>query len=308
VKKITVFFLVGVVALGAAGVYLFGRYEAGGANRIPQGRNTGISLPGVRQSRSVSTGTHSMDILVEKPKAAGVVDATINFSAGRIDAKTADQGSLISGTAAYDDEALKPTLTEDGTTVGLRTGSGSNPISFPMKFDSHNTWNLVLAKGVPMSLHLEVGAAESNIDIGGLDLRDLSIKQGASSFRFAVSEPLTGKLDSLSFEGGASDSRFASLGNTGAKTLSFKAGAGNFDFDFSGDLPRPMSVKIEGGLGNMVIRVPAGRKAVLTKSGFSHVNRQGSWIQDGESFTLPGSGNSLTIEVNMAMGNIELRN
>jgi hypothetical protein len=308
-RKVTVFFLVGVVALGAFGTYLFGRYEAG-KTRLPGSTgDRGISLPGARLPSSMKGGKQSMEINVEKPKGGGVVNASINFGAGNLSIKTDEQNTLISGKASYEDQSLQPSVAVSGNDVELRVGRTTGNLPVPVRFNSKNSWDLSLAKSVPMSLDLVVGAADSDIDIGGLDLRDLSIKQGASNFRFDVSEPLAGKMDTLSFEGGASDSRFTSLGNTGAKTMEFKMGAGNFDLDFSGELVRAASVKIEGGLGKITVRIPEGRQATLvSKSGLTKVDHQGNWKQNGDEYSMAGEGEPLTIELNMAMGEVDLRN
>jgi hypothetical protein len=298
-KKLTIFFLVVMVAFGAAGAFLVGRYR--------EARPSGLlSGPGIVMPQRAEM--HEARVDVAKPAATPVTE-TIRFGAGRLTLASADQDLLISGTARYRAESQKPIISSEGDSVTLRSGGDGLSLPFPGRGRIGSEWNLVLARGIPTNLDLEAGAVDSRIDLGGLDLRTVRIRQGAANLRLSVSSPLAGNLDSFDFEGGASDSRIDGLGNTGARNLHLKSSAGNFELDFSGSKPGAMDVRIESGVGNLTVIVPRGRAATLVPTvGVSSVSSHGSWSKNGDTYSTGGKGDPITIRLSLGAGNVELRN
>lgn len=300
-KKVTVFFLAGMILLGTAGVFLMGNYQ----KRLP-----GPAVPGNIPTAPESTAAaHVERIEVPRPAGRGTVDLRLKLDAGRLTLGAASQQSLVSGTARYGDPRLKPVVAAAARSVSLVSAMPS-PVSLGRNLE--NEWNLSLDRSEPLALSLETGAVEAALDIGTLNLAELSVRQGAARLGISASAPLSGSLERISVNGGASDLRLSGLGNTGARELVVKSGAGNYDLDFSGSKPGPMSVTIDGGLGNVTIRVPAERSAVLrARLSLTNVGVHGTWVKTGDTWSTPGTvgaGSPITINLSMGAGNVELRN
>ncbi len=116
---------------------------------------------------------------------------------------------------------------------------------------------LHLTDGVPVSLSIELGAVEADLELGGLRLTDIDVQIGASDARISFSEPNLEVAESCSFKVGAAVFEIESLGNSGCRDLEFAGGVGAMTLDFSGDWNHDARGEIKVGLGTVEIRVPA---------------------------------------------------
>jgi len=167
-----------------------------------------------------------------------------------------------------------------------------------------NEWDLKLGD-TPLDLTVEAGAYEGNLELGGLALKSLTVKDGASHVDLSFAEPNRTEMSVLRYETGASDVKLTGLANANFSTLTFSGGAGNFTLDFSGALQREAVVTVESGLGNLSLIIPEEVDAVVTVEGAAvNINHGSSWAQNGQKYTQSGSGPTLTIVVKMAAGNL----
>ena len=89
-----------------------------------------------------------------------------------------------------------------------------------------------------MDLTIAAGAYEGNLELGGLALKSLTVKDGASHVDLSFPEPNQTEMSILRYETGASDVKLTGLANANFSTLTFSGGAGNYTLDFSGELQR----------------------------------------------------------------------
>ena len=225
---------------------------------------------------------------------------TILFGAGTL---TLAPGAkkLVDGTAVYNLEELKPEIHKDGSNIEIKQG---NFKGLPPFDELINDWDLKLSD-VPMELTIQGGAYEGNLELGGLSLKSLSVRDGASHVDLSFKEPNQTEMSILRYETGASDVRLSGLANANFSTLAFSGGAGNYTLDFSGEFQRDAVVTVESGFGNLSLIVPEGVDAVVTvESAAVNINHGSSWTQNGQKYTQSGSGATLTIVVKMAAGNL----
>ena len=77
--------------------------------------------------------------------------------------------------------------------------------------------------------------------------------------------------------------------------------------DFSGVLQQDATVKITSGVSNVRIVVPAGMTAQVDVEGaISNVSTEGTWTVNDKHYEVAGSGPTLTITVQMGVGNLTL--
>jgi hypothetical protein len=220
---------------------------------------------------------------------------TLSFGAGDLTLSPgAESDLLVQGTATYNYTQLKPMITTDGGNVHVQTGDGSFK-SFPSSDSIINRWNLKLGSS-PMDLTIESGAYTGTVELGGLALTGLTVKDGAATVDLSFSKPNLAEMAILRYETGASTVTLNGLANANFGTLIFKSGAGNYTLDFSGKLQRDASVSIEGGLSNFILVIPDGVHAVVTmEGGASNVHTGPGWSQAGNIYTQDGEGPTLTI-------------
>ena len=106
---------------------------------------------------------------------------------------------------------------------------------------------------------------------------------------------------------GASDVKMTGLANANFTLFDFSSGAGDYTLDFSGELQRDASIKIESGFSNIIIVVPDGVDAVVTvEGGLSNVNAGSGWSRSGDTYEQEAEGPTLTFVVEMGAGNLTL--
>jgi hypothetical protein len=259
----------------------------------------GISVPKPPTPQSEVTE----DIKVEYPD-SDESNLKLQFGAGEL---TLNPGAnvLVDGTATYNYDELKPEINSDGSDVEIRVGNEDFNI-LPNLNDLKNEWDLKLGNQ-PMSLSIDSGAYDGTFELGGLSLTRLEIKDGASNVEVSFSEPNPIEMSTFTYSTGASDVKITGLANANFSLLDFSAGAGDYTLDFSGELQRDASIKIESGLSNLIIIVPEGVSAVVTvESGLSNVNAGSGWERSGEDYIQNGEGPTLTFVIEMGAGNLTL--
>lgn len=225
---------------------------------------------------------------------------TISFGAGELTLSPGAQ-ELVEGTAVYNVEDLKPEIKKNGDDIEIKQGDLNG---LPPFDDLKNEWNLKLSD-TPMDLTIQAGAYEGNLELGGLALKNLTVKDGASNVDLSFGEPNQTEMSILRYQTGASNVKLTGLANANFSMLTFSGGAGNYTLDFSGELQRDAVVTIEAGFGDMSLVIPEDVNAVVTVEGAAlNVNHSSGWAQNGQKYTQKGSNSTLTVVVKMSAGNL----
>ncbi|HSB65837.1 MAG TPA: hypothetical protein VLD65_04615, partial [Anaerolineales bacterium] len=133
------------------------------------------------------------------------------------------------------------------------------------------------------------------------------VTDGASKVDLSFSNANQIQMSSLRYSTGASEVTLKGLANAYASDMTFRGGAGNYTLDFSGDLRSNMTVTVEAGVSQVTLIVPEGVNAqVITETGLMTVNTSGGWQQQGSTYSLSGSGDTITFNVKMGAGNLRL--
>jgi N-terminal domain of toast_rack, DUF2154 len=251
----------------------------------------------------VETGPDVTDeISVGDPKSEET-RLSLNFGAGELKLSTGAEG-LVEGTVLYNVKELKPEVIENGGNIDIKQG---NLEGIPPFDGMKNKWDLQLGK-TPMDLEIDAGAYDGKMELGGLALKSLTVKDGAAHVDVSFSAPNLVEMSNMSYSTGASEVTLSGLANANFSTFEFDGGAGSYTLDFSGELQRDASVKVDSGLSELIIIVPEGVNATVTiDGGPTDINTGNGWSQSGTTYSHEGSGPSLTITVNMGAGSVTLK-
>lgn len=238
-------------------------------------------------------------ITVPDPK-SDMTRLSISFGAGKLKISPGAR-NLVDGTVVYNVESLKPQVVEAGSNIEIKQG---NLTTLPGVQDIKNEWDLQLGD-MPMDLVLTAGAYDGTIEMGGLALKSLAIRDGASNVDLSFSKPNPVDMSIMQYTTGASDVKLIGLANANFSTLTFSGGAGSFTLDFSGNLRRDAVVTIDSGFGNVSLLIPQDVSAKVTiDSTAVNINHGTGWTQNGKDYTQEGKGPTLTFIVKMAAGNL----
>ena len=214
---------------------------------------------------------------------------------------------LVNGTITYNVEQWEPEFTRSSNLFEIKQVNPLRVSGIPSN-EIENKWELSLTRNLPINLYIEGGASQNNFDFTGLQLTNLTIKQGASdtSIRFDSSNPVV--MKELSYTTGASSAEILGLGFANFERMTMSCGAGDYTLDFSGSLSQDAVVDIKAGIRNFTIIIPAGMKAIINNEGtISNINTEGTWLLTDETYTTLEEGVTLTINLDMAVGNVNLK-
>lgn len=243
------------------------------------------------------------EVNVPVPSGSGTPILSLGFGAGELYLNAGGEG-LVSGTATYNVEALKPIVSVNGSVVKITQGNTRGFNAIPQDFK--NIWDLKLGSS-PMDLTIEAGAYKARFELGGLALTNLTVKDGASDVRLSFTSPNAADMGILRYETGASNVIVEGIGNASPASLIFKCGAGNYTLDFSGQLQRNITGHIEAGLGNVTIAIPSGVPAQVTvESGLSNISAGSGWQVNGDTYIQEGTGPAINLIVDIGAGNLTL--
>lgn len=192
------------------------------------------------------------------------LDVKIEYAVGRFKLVPISGGELLYRlNTRYDEEAfdLYSSYRERDNRGRLRIdleGRGDFELNSLKDYDVEaGSLELHLTDGVPISLAMELGAVEAELELGGLRLTKVDVQIGASDTRIRFSEPNREVAERCSFKVGAAAFEIESLGNSGCRALEFAGGVGAMTLDFSGRWNYDATGEIKVGLGTVEIRIPA---------------------------------------------------
>jgi hypothetical protein len=262
------------------------------------------TLPGVQEVEAQSWRT-----LTSSRQASGESDVRVKveYAAGTFSVKPGDRDLLYQMTLTYDEEHFEPVSSyRDGT---LNLGIDGTRKNIDLDGDNESRLDLLLSRGIPMSLDLEFGAVKADFDLSGIPLLSLDVSTGASESRLVVDEPNPVAMDEADFEVGAASFVARGLGNLNAESISVDAGVGNVELDLTGEWKRDGRVSVDMGLGALTLRLPTDvgirirRDTFLTGFKAPGMEKQGD---DYYSANWESADLQLTISVDAAFGSIEV--
>lgn len=143
------------------------------------------------------------------------VRVEINFGAGDL-AVTGGAETLLEADFTYNVAKLEPVVKYTDGTLVLRQPDTRGLPDLRNITDFRNEWDLRLYDEVPMSLKVEVGAGNSELQLAGLSLTRLDVSLGAGQSTLDLSGDWARDLD-ITLDTGAADSTVILPGNVGVR-------------------------------------------------------------------------------------------
>jgi hypothetical protein len=122
-------------------------------------------------------------------------------------------------------------------------------------------YELELGRQRPFALTIETGASEFDLDLGGIPLSRLMVRQGAGKFELGFLAPNPEPMQLLDVSSGAAGIELEILANANFSEMRLSGGAARYELDFGGTLSRDAQVNIETGVSGVELTVPASTAA-----------------------------------------------
>lgn len=215
-------------------------------------------------------------------------------------------------TGTYDDpsEALPLQIIQEGGTV--RITQRQNVSGVMRLFNRTPTLDLAVGNAGSFALTLETGASDCRLDLGGLPVTRMAIKQGAGKVDIDFSAPNPQEMSALEVNSGASGIEFKNLANANLAALRIEGGAASFKLDFGGTLRHDAQARITTGVSSVEILVPSSTAAkIISEATMGSVNAgDGFTRMEGGYWTraaVEGKTPVLSIHVSVTLGSLQLR-
>jgi hypothetical protein len=185
--------------------------------------------------------------------------ADVEFGAGTLRIGPGPAGSLYRMQASYDRNRFDAVSRWDGArgavTLGLRS-RGEGGIRVSANRELAQSADIRFSPQADLDLTLQLGAAQSVIELGGLRLAQLSLETGASQTDVRFSQPNPVRCTRAAFSAGAAALSVRGLGNSRCEEIRFEGGVGSVLLDFSGAWPANARFEASIAVGGLTLRVP----------------------------------------------------
>ena len=234
------------------------------------------------------------------------VEVRVRYGAGQFTLAPLATNHFYRVRLRYDETGFQPIhdYRAGRLTVGVE---GTQRRTALRRGDRGGELDVELSTRVPMRLHLEFGAVQADLDLGGLQLQRLELSTGASDTRIQVSEPNPIPMEWARFQVGAAAFSARDLGRLNARELEVEAGVGDVRIDLGGLERDETRVRAKMGLGSLEIRVPRGVGIRLDRSTFLTSVTAPDLTRRGDSYYSPEwetATRRVAIEVDAAFGSV----
>jgi hypothetical protein len=158
------------------------------------------------------------------------VTATIEMGAGKLSVSGGATG-VMDGQYEYSSAQMRPDVAyevEEGEgTLHVLTPS---PSGLLIGTDTRYVWDIKLADGLPMDLSVTMGAGESDLDLRGVDLRQLQVTLGAGDSTIDLSGTPTHDLVA-DIKAGAGTVTLRVPSEVGVRIVGYRDGLGTYSAD-----------------------------------------------------------------------------
>jgi hypothetical protein len=235
----------------------------------------------------------------------------IALGACRFKARPGEGDAWVAGIYHDPTDRRSPRILEEGASITITEAEPSFE-RIPAVFGGVPRYELEFGKERPFALTIETGASDFDLDLGGVPLSRLMVRQGAGKFELGFSVPNPEPMELLEVSSGAAGIELENLSNANFSEMRLSGGAASYELDFGGALSRDARVSIETGLSGVEISVPtstAARIIVETTLGSVDVGdgftkREGAFLTEG---ALSRGTPVLEIRGGVRLGSLQLR-
>lgn len=237
----------------------------------------------------------------------------VTYAAGHFTLAPGPAGELYRMELRYDEDKFTPVRDYDAAGGDLRLGLKTiGHVSYSGRHEGKEvpSLDLALTPDVPLTLAIDLGAAKSSVELGGLQLRGLRYSTGASESVVRFSRPNPLACDSLSFQAGAAQFDAIALGNANCRHLRFEGGVGAVTMDFTGDWRTDADARFHVAVGTLKLILPRDLGVAISLDRFLASFDQTGFTKRGDVYysdNFSAATHHLNVEVESAFGGIQVQ-
>jgi len=281
--------------------------KCGAANK--EGSNYCHSCGAYLFSTGTGTETETAEINVAYPEASDLY-LRIRVGACRLRIIPGGGEAWVTGSYQYPKGALPLKIDKSGGRITITQDYDVTGLGGLFRYTPR--FEMALGKAKPYAIALEAGASDCAVDLGGLPMKELVIKQGAGRADFDFSAPNPQEMMALLVNSGAVALQMKNLANANFAEMIFDGGAASYRFDFGGALRRDAQARISTSVAQVEIRIPSSTSVrVIEKTVAASLDLGNGFMKKNGAFltaaALAGKKPVLKIEANVSLGTLSLR-
>jgi hypothetical protein len=238
----------------------------------------------------------------------------VEYGAGLFRVTPGAAGELYRVEMRYDEDKFTPVRTFDATAGTLRVGvRGREGVRVSLNDNRRGEdspfLDLGLSPDIPLSLDLQLGAVESDVELGGLALQRVHYETGASATHLRFSRPNPIACTEMVLEAGAAEFEARQLANANCARVSFDGGVGRVTMDFTGTWRQSMVADVNVGFGTLDLRLPRDVGVEVHLSRFLASFDAAGFQKRGDvyySANWASARQKLTLHVNASIGGVQV--
>lgn len=240
------------------------------------------------------------------------LDARLEYAAGSLRVGPGEWNELYRMDLSYDGERLVPLSDYDAgrgsVSLGLRSSGGAG-VRVSSRNQLQQVASVVLSPRVDLSLELNLGAADAEVELGGLRVSNLELNTGASRTAVAFSRPNAARCRRASFSAGAAEFSVTGLGNSRCDEIEFDGGVGSVTLDFGGGWSSSSRAKVTMAMGGLTLRLPRTIGIKITMEKFLSSFEPAGLVRRDNGFVSANYDQTprhLDVEITSAMGDVNI--
>jgi Cell wall-active antibiotics response 4TMS YvqF len=238
--------------------------------------------------------------------------ASLDYRAGGLRITPGRATELYRMDASYDEDRYSPASTYDAAggivTLGLQpAGEGGLRVVSTRQLRQDAT--VAFAPSVDLSLDLDLGAVQADLELGGLALSELTMEAGASQAVIRFSQPNLSRCRAAEITAGAAELTVLGLGNSRCDRFTLEGGMGKVTLDFDGAWTSSTAADIKMAVGEVILRLPRRVGVRLTLDRFLTSFDPAGLVRSGNAFQSPDydrAERKLVIDVTTAVGGVQV--
>ena len=246
----------------------------------------------------------------------GERELTVNveYGAGLFRLRPGAEGELYRLEMRYDEEKFTPVRQFDPAAGTLRLGvRGRDGMRVRLgdgrRREEPPYFNLELSLDIPLALDLQLGAVQADVELGGLALRRIRYRTGASETRLGFARANPVPCEELVMEVGAAEFVARQLANANCARVRFSGGVGHAELDFTGTWRQDMEADLNVGIGALELRLPSDVGVEVHLSRFLASFDAAGFTKRGDVYYSANHGTArrrLLLHINASIGGIDV--
>lgn len=240
------------------------------------------------------------------------LSARLEYAAGSLQVAPGEQKELYRMDLSYDEDRFVPVSDYDAAhgavTLGLKS-AGNAGLRVSSRNQLQQVARVALSPKVDLSLELNLGAADAQVELGGLRVSSLDLSTGASRTVVGFSRPNATRCRRAAFSAGAAEISVTGLGNSRCDEIEFEGGVGSVTLDFGGAWSSSSRVKVTMAMGALTLRLPRQLGVRLAMDKFLSSFESAGLIPQGNAFVSQSydkASRRLDLDITSAVGDVTI--